>query len=324
MTNHILLAYEFDGQGGAKTIESDAISSHVKNDQLLTWIHLDANHEDTRPWLETELDYLDNAVIEALLEDVTRPRMMQFEEGVLLILRGVNLNENADPEDMISIRLWVDEHRIISMRRRRMRAIGDIEARLLQGTGPVDSGDFVCLLAARLFDRMEPVLSLLDETTDDIEEKILEYADAALRQSIIEVRKKAIIFRRYMAPQRDAISHLRMSELNWLDKSHKIDLQESYNHVTRYVEDLDAIRERAQIVKDELANIIADKLNRNMYVLSVIAAIFLPLGFLTGLLGINVGGIPGAENTNAFMMFCGILIVVVIIQVVVFKRFKWF
>ena len=115
-----------------------------------------------------------------------------------------------------------------------------------------------------------------------------------------------------------------MADIKWLDESHKRHLQEAYNHVTRYVEDLDAIRERAHIVKDELANMLADKLNRNMYVLSVIAAIFLPLGFLTGLLGINVGGIPGAENTSAFVIFCTILAIIVIAQIIVFKRFKWF
>jgi zinc transporter len=99
---------------------------------------------------------------------------------------------------------------------------------------------------------------------------------------------------------------------------------ENYDHLMRYVEDLDAIRERAQIVKDELANIIADRLNKNLYELSVIAAVFLPLGFLTGLLGINVGGIPGVDNPYAFFIFSGILILLVIIQILLFKKLKWF
>jgi zinc transporter len=140
----------------------------------------------------------------------------------------------------------------------------------------------------------------------------------------VDIRKKAIMFRRYMAPQRDAIGQLRMSDLDCLSDIHKRQLQEAYNHIVRHVEDLDAIRERAQIVKDEIANILSDRLNKNMYVLSVIAAIFLPLGFLTGLLGINVGGIPGAGNEYAFWLFCGILGTLVALQVVVFKRLKWF
>ena len=132
------------------------------------------------------------------------------------------------------------------------------------------------------------------------------------------------MLRRYMAPQKDAIGQLRTSDLNWMLPAHKRHLQESFDRVLRYVEDLDAIRERAQIVKDELANILADRLNKNMYVLSVIAAIFLPLGFLTGLLGINIGGIPGADSSNAFWVFSSILVGIVAAQIIIFKKLKWF
>lgn len=323
MNEHILLSYEFDGHGGGTPLSGDEIAKAVHDDRL-AWVHLDVNHPETKNWLEREASYLEPTIIKALLAEDTRPRITQIGEGVLLILRGVNLNENAAPEDMVSIRLWIDQHRIISLRRRRLKAIRDIEDKIKQGQGPKDTGDFISILTSRLFERMEPVLSELDETTDNIEERLLEQADSTLRETIVNVRKKAIIFRRYMAPQRDAINQLRMSELIWLRKEHKNQLHESHNHVTRYVEDLEAIRERAQIVKDELANVMADKLNRNMYVLSVIAAIFLPLGFLTGLLGVNVGGIPGADNATAFSIFCGMLIVIVLLQVIIFKKYKWF
>ncbi len=323
MNDHILLAYELDGSGGGIALPKDKAVEQTKGERL-TWVHLDANHPETKPWLEQEVSFLDPFIVRVLLADDSQPRMTQLDSGVLLILRGVNLNENADPEDMVSIRLWVEKHRIISVRRRKLKAVVDIEEKIKTGKGPKDSGQFICMLSARLFERMEPVLSALDEKTDEIEEKVLERADASLRESIVDVRIQAIMFRRYMAPQRDAIEQLRMSDLDWLDDVHKRHLQEGYNHVTRYVGDLDAIRERAQIVKDELANILSDRLNKNMYVLSVIAAIFLPLGFLTGLLGINVGGIPGAENTDAFMIFCGILILIVIVQAIIFKKLRWF
>lgn len=323
MSDHVLLAYSFVN-GKAESLIGDAIAEQIQTANNLAWLHMDANHPETRNWLEKEAQYLDPFIVEALLADGTRPRMTQVDEGVLLILRGVNLNKDADPEDMVSIRLWVDQYRIISIYRRKLKAVSDIDEKIKSGNVPNNSGHFVCMLVSRLFERMEPVLSDLDELTDNVEEQILENADASLRESIINARKQAIMYRRYMAPQRDAIGQLRMSDLKWLEETHKRQLQESHNHVTRYVEDLDAIRERAQIVKDELANILSDRLNKNMYVLSVVAAIFLPLGFLTGLLGINVGGIPGAENNAAFWLFCGILLTVVAVQVFIFKKLKWF
>ena len=66
------------------------------------------------------------------------------------------------------------------------------------------------------------------------------------------------------------------------------------------------------------------RLNKNTYILSVIASIFLPLGFLTGLLGINIEGIPGATNQSAFYIFCGIITLITAIQVIIFKKLKWF
>ena len=323
MNGHILLAYECDGKGGGVPWNGEPVDGSPERDRW-TWVHLDANHPGTREWLGSEISHLDAYVLDALLADETRPRMTRVKEGAILILRGANLNEKADPEDMVSIRLWVEKNRVISVRRRRLMAVGDIEERVQSGRGPRDTGEMICLLMECLFKRIEPVLNTLDETTDDIEEALLESADASLRSAIIDVRKQAIMFRRYMVPQREAIDRMRMADLDWIRENHRRQFQENYNHVTRYIEDLDAVRERAQIVKDELANILSDKLNKNMYMLSVIAAVFLPLGFLTGLLGINVGGIPGSENGDAFWIFSGLLVVMACVQVIVFKWLKWF
>ncbi|MDX1739041.1 MAG: CorA family divalent cation transporter, partial [Alphaproteobacteria bacterium] len=189
--------------------------------------------------------------------------------------------------------------------------------------GPKDAGEFIGMILSFLFERMEPVLADLNESIDLAEEGILEHADLTLRDKINQIRRNAIIFKRYLAPQREAVNQLRISDLDWLKDMHRRHFLEAYNNITRYVEDLDAIRERAQIVKDELSNLIANNLNSNMYVLSVIAAIFLPLGFLTGLLGVNIGGIPGGAYDYAFLIFCALLAVLVGLQIYLFRKFKW-
>lgn len=247
----IIHAHTIDGNGYGRPLKDDEVSKEIK-DHKLAWVHLNAITPHTREWLQREVDYLDQIILDALLAEETRPRIMEFEQGALIILRGMNLNENAEPEDMISIRMWIDPSRIISIQRRKLKAVGDIVERLTAGTGPKDSGEFIAALSARLFDRMEPVLTELDERTDRIEETVMEDPQISERQEIIDIRKEAIIYRRYIAPQRDVISALRLSELPWLTTMHKRHLQENLDRVLRYIEDLDAIRERAQIIKDEL------------------------------------------------------------------------
>ena len=112
-------------------------------------------------------------------------------------------------------------------------------------------------------------------------------------------------------------------DLTWFDNRQKSRMREVTDRVIRYVEDLDEARERAAVVQDELMNRLSEQMNRNMYLLSVVAAIMLPLGFLTGLLGINVGGIPLADNSHGFMVVSGLLAAVVVLEIVLVRRLHW-
>lgn len=318
----IICAYEFTKSGKGIPLEGHAVADMVRA-QKLAWVHLDATHEETPKWLHTHINYIDNLIIDALLEEETRPRINEQKDGMLIILRGVNMHEGADPEDMISIRLWIDEHRIISTQKRHLMAIDDIRKALDNEHGPKNAADFLVMLINNLIQRMDQVIADLDSDTDEIEETILDTPELEDRHKIIDIRRRAIILKRYFTPQREVLNYLRSTNIRWLDQSHKRQLQENTDRMTRYIDDLDAIRERAQIVKDELANIIADRMNKNMYVLSVVAAIFLPLSFLTGLLGINVGGMPGADNKEAFWIVCGICATFIITLSIYFKRKKW-
>ncbi len=159
---------------------------------------------------------------------------------------------------------------------------------------------------------------------DTLESEVLEQPSGHLRHSISEVRKSAIMLRRYIAPQRDVLSSLKTVDMAWLTRDVERRLQEVHDNQLRGIESLDAIRERSQVVMDELVSAVSDKLNSNLYVLSVITAIFLPLGFLTGLFGINVGGIPGVNDDHAFVNFVLLLTGITALQIVIFKLLKWF
>jgi len=321
--NGIIHACTIDGDGKGKILEYDAVSTLIQ-DEKLAWVHLNGSNSSARSWLKKEITYLDHIILDALLAEETRPRILSFDEGVMMILRGMNLNDNANPEDMISIRVWIDQSRIITIEKRPLKVTKDLQTRLMDGRGPKNSGDFITALISRLFERMEPVFSDLDDRTDDLEEQIIDDPAPKIRQDIANLRKQAIMFRRYIAPQKEVVSQLHNCEFSWLDQSNKRRLQENLDRIIRYIEDLDAIRERAQIIKDELASILADRMNKNMYVLSIVAGIFLPLGFVTGLLGINVGGMPGVDSPLAFWLVCAVCALCGGFVLGLFKHFKWF
>jgi zinc transporter len=315
---HALL---FDGNGGARDLSSDEIEAW-QPDQGVLWLHFDYTDGDTQRWLRAASG-IGELVADALLSENTRPRATALDDGLLLALRGVNLNPGADPEDMVSVRLYVTPQRIISTRKRRLMSITGLAEDCRAGKGPVDVADFLVELGARLVQRMGAVVEEIEESLSALELDLLEQHPSSLRQSLTALRRQTITLRRYFGPQRDAFSQLQSDRLSWFPPEKRLELREINDQLLRHIEDLDMIRERASMAQDELVSQLSDQLNQRMYILSLIAAIFLPLGFLTGLLGINVGGIPGADNPSAFALFLAILCVLVAVQIWVFRRQRW-
>ena len=100
MSGHIIFSYAFDAEGKATKLDNRKVSEELKN-QGLSWVHLDAENKSTAKWLAREVNYLDHLIIDALIAEETRPRVMEFNDGLLIILRGINLNQNSEPEDMV-------------------------------------------------------------------------------------------------------------------------------------------------------------------------------------------------------------------------------
>jgi len=316
----LICAYRLDGAGGGEELDWAGLSALGTSDA--TWVHLHLEGERTRDWIHKESG-VPPIVAEALLYEETRPRCTPVGDGLLINLRGVNLNPGANPEDMVQMRLYADKDRVISVRRRRLMAVQDIRDHLAVGTGPENSAEFLVEVTTRLIERMGPVIADLDDLIDDLEDRVLSHTDASLRSELWQLRRQAIALRRYIAPQREAMARLVTERLAWLDAQNNQRLREVADRITRYVEDLDAGRERAAIIQDELTTRLSEQMNRNMYVLSVIAGIFLPLTLLTGLLGINVGGIPGEKWQWSFTAVVLGTLFLGGIEYLLFRRLKW-
>ena len=318
----LVTAYSLNGEGGGKSLNWDEVRCWQSATDFL-WVHLDLTHPQAQQWVNNESG-VDEVVAEALLADETRPRSSIMKEGLLVMLRGVNMNAGADPEDMVAIRIWIEGRRIITTRKRRLLSINDIRESIDDHAGPTSPGELLVMLSSRLVARMSSVIDAIDEEVDRLENAVVESENPQLRRELAKLRTQVIGLRRYLSPQREVMVRLSQDKVQWLTDTDRIHLREVSDRIIRYVEDLDAVRERAAVVQEELASRLSEQMNKRMYMLSMIAALFLPLGFLTGLLGINVGGIPGANNPLGFEWVLGLLVVLVAFQVWIFKRQSWF
>ena len=304
MSAHVLLAYALCGPDRGKCLTRDDDIAGALRAPAAAWLHLRADHPDTSSWITDHLTFLDVPIRAALQAPETRPRVTRIGDGTILILRGLNAERGGIAANMVSLRLWIAEEGIVSLARRTLPEVVAVADVIETGSGPDRVGDFTVSLIDRITTSVEAHVEALDDRVDEIEAVIIDGPDPELRAEIADLRRDCSLLRRYLWPQRDAIAGLSRTGVDWLTPPDLRHLDEAHDRMMRTVEVVESMRERLNVVREELTNEMSERLNRNLYILSMVSALFLPLSFLTGLMGINLAGMPGTDWPPAFWVFC--------------------
>lgn len=317
-------ALVLDGEGGARSIARTELDDLQLQAHESLWLHWDRSHPQTQAWLRRSSG-LSEFSCDLLLEENTRPRLLALPDSeLLLFLRGINLNPGAEPEDMVSVRIFASAQRVISLRLRQLRATDELLVQLAEGRGPKTSAELLLYMAEYLTHKVQNLVSDLSEVVDGEEEKL----DADERYtpehgSILQIRRRAAGLKRFLAPQRDIFAQLSRIKLPWFAVDDGDYWNELHNSLTRYLEELELTRERVGLVLEAEDRRLSVRMNRTMYRFGIITGIFLPMSFLTGLLGINVGGIPFSASPYGFIIACLLLLAVAVGQWWLFRRLRW-
>lgn len=318
----LVCAFHIDNEGKARQLDFDEVKTIRKKPEGegWYWVHMDVDDAPTKEWLGNYKGML-NSVASALGTLRSRPRSYVFDLGILLILRGINLNPGADREDMLSLRIWMNDKIVITTRREKLMAVDVIRKDFEAGKGPQNTQDLLCRLINGLIDRITDVVEEMDDKMSLLEDTYEEHDNRVLQKEIQKLRAEAITLLRFITPQRPALTELLEAGSKYLDAEHSGELRILLARISSNIEELTAIRDRAISLHDAVTSEINDQMNRAMYLLSIITAIFLPLTLFSGLLGINVGGIPGEGWVPAFWIVCAIMVVMGAITWYVMKRF---
>lgn len=300
--------------GNVAEIAPDAVAAYAAPG--FVWLHVEGVSHDQRMNLP---DYIPEMAANALLASETRPRCDGIAGAALINLRGTALDPMEDSDGLVSIRVWVEGRRVTSVSRRRIAALSNVDAAMRAGR-LTDGGDFVAALAHAISTDLDPKVAALGDSLDDCEEMLDGGNIYELRRKIATLRSQAIILRRFVAPDRDALAAMAQLEYPWISNEDRLHLREAADRFARMAEELEAVRERAALLHEQLTDLRAEMVDRRSLAIAVVAFIFLPLTFVTGLLGMNVEGIPFADHRWAFW---GVVAFCVLIGAVVMGWFGW-
>lgn len=280
-----------------------AIAGRARNGFL--WVHLEGSRGS--PLLDELPVVLPPTVERALTATETRPRCEPYETGVLVNLRAPPTDGDQPGHDpLMSVRLWAEKGLLLSVAFRASPVIADAEA-LFEAGSLTDPGDVIIAIASAAAERIDEDVAGLGDRLDDIECSVDQSTPFSERREVTALRTRAIGLRRFIVPQRLALERLASLPLDWLDDEERAKVREAGDRFARMGEELESVRERAAVIHDELTDLRSERIDARSLQIAIVALIFLPLTFITGLLGMNVEGIPYAGEEWAFwgvVAFC--------------------
>lgn len=285
------------------------------------WMHIDGRDAAEMRWLDEDHGLPETAKINLIAAE-TRPRCQPLNDGVIINLRGPRQTADEEGDELVSIRIWAERGRIVSVTLRQMAGLDDLRKRMEQGDF-LDPGDLIAALSMQIAQHLDPVVADLGDQVDDCE-VALSSEGYFLRREIAKARSTAISYRRFVVPQRQALEAMALLPHDWIEDDDRIHLREAADRFARMAEELEAVRERSALLHEQITDLRAEKIDRRSLAIAIVAMIFLPLTFITGLFGMNVDGIPYAHHPLSFWAVTGFSVFVAVAVTAYFAAAQWF
>jgi len=315
MSEHSFMidAWNFSSAKPEKVKDIQSFQSHC-------WYHCQRTDEHLSPWLESI--GVEKELMKAVMTADTRPCFQKLgDDCFFMILRGVNLNPGADPDDMLTLGLLYHQGSLITLRRRQFKAIQSIREDLENAKGPSSLPALFISMIELINDRIGDVLQRTEGFIETVEDEI-DSLNKEQQHDLTLMHRRLLKLSRFLKPQAGALEALEKSHLPLLDDIEQKIINER-NESQAISESIESYLAHIWILREHMQQALSEMMGRNTYWLSMIAGVFLPLGFLTGLFGINIAGMPGTDMPEAFELFCIGLAALGVVEFLLFRRLKF-
>ncbi len=284
---------------------------------VTSWVDVDLRDREASDWVEHQSG-LSSEVCRQLLERDGESRREIIGDGLLICFRTHQENDWETRSE--SFRIWIEQDRVITVHSHAAPACDALRAMAAQGTADWSPFKIVAFIVRRSVNQSENIISEIFAKTSQLEDRVLDADDDEVNEDLLIVRRRAIHARRHLVQLRNLLLFTTSDESLPIRKNERRALDSAKNHVLTFLESLDDCQERTRLLQDQVEARMAARLNRITYNLTLVATVFLPLSFLTGLLGMNVAGIPEEHDPRTFAIVC---ILMVLIAIGFWLFFRW-
>jgi len=316
----------------ASSMTEDAVKtvkevSEFQHKDTVTWINVDGIHNTSIMQEITTVFNLDTLVMAEVLNTDARPRIIEYDNCVLITIKMLRLDDKAGKTLIENLSLILTKSVIISFQEQRGDVFEPVRERIRRQKKRIRNGGTDYLTFALLdivVDNYLYVISILGEKIETLEERLLLNPHQNIINEINNYKRELNFLRKSIKPAKEMIFSLIKTESEFITESTYVHFKELEDNISQANDATDNYRE---ILSDQL-NIyhttISSKLNDIMKFLTVFSVIFIPLTFIAGIYGTNFEYVPELSYKYSYFIMWLVMIIVAIGMLIFFKRKNWF
>ena len=288
-----------DTLAGAATMPSAVPGGFV-------WLHLNLSQTGTEAWMRSHAG-LSDSFFEALADGSRSTRIERDGEALFAVINDVTFDFGFDASDVATLWVWVGQGQVVSARRHPLRSVDRLRTAVKNGESLATSIALLDHLLRDQADELQKIVRRAADRLDDIEDELLAGHHDRHSTELARLRRLTVRLQRLLAPEPSALMRTLSNPPAWVSAQDLQQLHRASEEFALVLRDVAALQERIKLMQDEVATRVSEENNRSLFTLTMVTVLALPINLIAGLMGMNVGGIPLAEDKHGFWLMLGLI-----------------
>ena len=234
-------------------------------------------------------------------------RIERADQSLIAVINDVHFDFAFEPSDISTLWISVDKGLVVTARQQALRAVDQLRTTVRSGEILRSSTALLEHLMRAQADVLVEIVRGVTRRVDQTEDELLAGKLEHRRARLGEMRRLLVRLQRLLAPEPAALFRLLQHPPDWMDENDVQELRQSTEEFSVVLRDMSSLQERIKLLQEEIAASVNEDNGRSLFVLTVVTVLALPINILAGLFGMNVGGIPLADNPHGFWILMALV-----------------
>lgn len=301
-------------------------SARFKNKDTVTWINVDGLHDLELMKEIQKIFSIHPLLLEDILNTGQRPKIEEFDNCLFMVLKMLRYDKEKQMILAEQLSMVVGKTYLLTFQEKPGDVFEPVRDRIRKQKGRIRITGVDYLSYALLdiiVDNYIHIIEMLGEQIEELEEDVISHPDNIVMGKINNFKREMIFLRKSIRPVKEAVVKLSKLDSEFIDDKTIPFLKDLEDHIIQAVESIDTYGDMLSDQLDIYNTGVNNRINDIMRVLTIFAAIFIPLTFIAGIYGTNFEYLPELHFKYSYFIFWGVMITLAVSMIIFFKKKGW-